>query len=281
MVLLEANRPTVEAEDGTRFLCYLRGKIKRDQGRIMVGDHVEITPTDPGEAIITKVLPRVNSLFRPPVANISGLFVIFSFGQPTGSLELLDKRLVMADVLDVDAEIVVTKTDLVKDEEELLRFVRLYEEIGYRVWATSVVTHHGLSELLYSARHGIWVMIGESGVGKSSLVKAMLPHEDVAVQELSRIGRGQQTTRWVRLLKVQDFWLADTPGYTALEMAVSDAHRIRSAFWEWDNAACRFQDCFHIDEPGCDVLPKVRQGLYDPKRYEHYRLILQQWVKSY
>ncbi len=281
VVLLEANRPTVETEDGTRFLCYLRGKIKRDQGRILVGDRVEVTPTDPGEAVITKVLPRANALFRPPVANVSGLFVVFTLVEPKGSLELLDKRLVMADVLDVDAEIVVTKTDLVENKEKLSRFVQLYEAIGYRVWMTSALTRVGVSELIDVLRTGIWVLIGESGAGKSSLVKAMLPEEHVAVQELSRIGRGQQTTRWVRLLQVHDFWLADTPGHTALDMVVRDPHRIRSAFWEWEDAACRFPDCFHIDEPGCNVVPKVRLGLYDANRYRHYRLILQQWVKSY
>ncbi|MCL4318589.1 MAG: ribosome small subunit-dependent GTPase A [Firmicutes bacterium] len=281
VVLLEANRPTVETEEGTRFLCYLRGKIKREQGRIMVGDQVEISPTDPGEAIITKVYPRINLLFRPPVANVSGLFVIFTLLQPPGNLELLDKRLVMAHVLDVDAEIVLTKTDIIADGDNLARFIGLYEAIGYHVWETSALTGRGLPELDHSFRTGLWVMVGESGAGKSSLVKAMLPDEKVAVQDLSRIGRGQQTTRWVRLLKVHDFWLADTPGYTALDMSVKDPRRIRSAFWEWADASCRFPDCFHIDEPGCDVLPKVRLGLYDPTRYQHYRLILQKWVRFY
>ncbi|PSR29942.1 MAG: ribosome small subunit-dependent GTPase A [Sulfobacillus thermosulfidooxidans] len=281
VVLLEANRPTVETDDGKRYLCYLRGKIKRDAGRILVGDRVEIMPTDPGEAIITKVLPRSHSLFRPPVANVSGLFVIFSFTEPRGSLELLDKRLVMAHILNVEAEIVVTKTDLVDDREKLTRFITLYKNIGYRVWATSVTTGEGIPEFLEAPRTGIWVMVGESGAGKSSLAKALLPHEELDIQGLSRIGRGQQTTRWVRLLKTRQFWLADTPGYTALEMSVKDPQLIRQAFWEWDNASCRFPGCFHIDEPGCDVLPKVMQGIYDPVRYEHYRLILNQWVKRY
>ena len=279
VVLLEANRPTVETDQGQRFLCYLRGKIKREQGRIMVGDTVKITPTDPGEAIITQVEPRSNSLFRPPVANVSGLFVVFSFKEPRGSLELLDKRLVMADILNLDAEIVITKTDLIGDQGGFEHWVALYRDIGYRVWLTSIVAHQSISDFAEAPRTGIWVMAGESGAGKSSLVQALLPNEEVSTQRLSRIGRGQQTTRWVRLFKTYQFWLADTPGYTALEMSVKDPRVIRAAFWEWEDVSCRYSGCFHIDEPGCEVIPKVEEGLFNTQRYAHYRLILNQWVK--
>ncbi|MCY0908511.1 MAG: ribosome small subunit-dependent GTPase A [Sulfobacillus thermosulfidooxidans] len=281
VVLLEANRPTVETEDGARYLCYLRGKIKRDHGRILVGDWVEIERTDPHEAIVTKVWPRRNQLVRPPIANVAGLFVVFSASQPKGSLELLDKRLVLAHMMGVAAEIVVTKTDLNDAEGRQHHVITLYQNIGYRVWPVSAVTGQGINALVSAKREGVWVLVGESGAGKSSLAKALLPHERIEVQELSRIGRGQQTTRWVRLLRTGTFWLADTPGYTALETTVKDAARIRDAFWEWDGARCRFASCYHLDEPGCAVLDGLQSGRFDLGRYAHYKVMLEQWVKPY
>lgn len=280
-MLLEANRPTVETLDGMRYLCYLRGKIKREHGRILVGDHVEISPTDPGEAIVTAVLPRRSALVRPPIANVSGMFVVFSLNHPKGSLELLDKRLVLAQIMGVEAEIVITKTDLAEDNASQDRVIALYRQIGYRVWPVSVVTEHGVTDLVQAPREGVWVLVGESGAGKSSLAKAILPHEAIAVQELSRIGRGQQTTRWVRLLRTRQFWLADTPGYTALETTVKDTAVIRQAFWEWEGAGCRFASCCHLDEPDCAVRAGLAAGRFDQGRYDHYKIMLEQWLKSY
>ncbi len=280
-MLLEANRPTVETEDGTRYLCYLRGKIKRDHGRILVGDRVDVTPTDPGEAIITAILPRSNQLVRPPMANLSGMFVVFSLFNPKGSWELLDKRLVMSQIMGMEAEIIITKTDLLPGDEDLAQLIRLYRSIGYRVWPLSSVDREGLEEFMQADRRGVWVLVGESGAGKSSLIKVVLPHEDIVVQELSRIGRGQQTTRWVRLLKMRDYWMADTPGYTALETVVSDAAIIRNAFWEWEDAGCRFKSCLHLDEPGCNVRLGIAAGRYSAERYAHYKTMLEQWLKRY
>ncbi len=281
VTLLEANRPTVVTESGVEYLCYLRGKVRRQSGRILVGDQVELEPTEGREAIITRVLPRQLQLVRPPVANLTGIFACFSLSHPAGSLELLDKRLVIAALSGIAVEIVVTKSDLAESPVILEDMVQLYRSIGYRVWVMSVKTAVGVAPWLATNRAGIWVLTGESGVGKSSLLHAVIPQTVIETADLSRIGRGQQTTRWVRLLKIRDFFLADTPGYTALETEVAHAHDIESQFFEWEDARCRFPNCLHRGEPGCAVREGVANGTYASSRYRSYCVMMDQWVKRW
>jgi ribosome biogenesis GTPase len=260
----------------------------------MVGDRVEFEVTEPDAGWIVRVYPRSNRLVRPPVANVAGVFVVFSLVQPAGNLELVDKRLVMAALTGLQAELVITKVDLdtgslshqqVEGQTSVAlsnqEIARVYRNAGYRVWLVSGRRQDGIQEWLSYRREGIWVLTGESGVGKSTLLKCALPQAPVAIQELSRIGRGQQTTRWVRLYRVHQFWLADSPGYTALSLAVRDPRRIRDAFGEFAQWRCRFADCLHGDEPGCAVVSQVNQGRIAPWRYRHYRELLQQWVTPY
>ena len=259
----------------------MRGRVKRDIGRIMVGDQVAFEPTDNGEAIITQILPRGLELKRPPVANVTGLFACFTLNDPSGNLELLDKRLIMAEIATIKIEIILTKVDLVKDRQRVDRFVALYRSIGYPVWPLSVFAGIGIQEWLKTPRSGIWVLTGESGVGKSSLISTVIPEARIATGELSRIGRGQQVTRWVRLLPIQKFWLADTPGYTSLELTGVDPHQIAAAFLEWSEVQCRFPNCLHGNEPGCHVREGVELGSFSLTRYRHYRLMLEQWTRRW
>lgn len=281
VTLLEANRPTVQTSGGSAYLCYLRGRIKRDVGRIMVGDRVQFEPTDAGEGRIDAVYPRRNQLVRPPVANVTGLFMVFTLASPVGSLEMLDKRLVAAHLNGLDAEVVLSKMDLADNAAEVDRVERAYHRAGYRVWRVSSTRGEGIASLVAESREGIWVLSGESGAGKSTLVGAMLPQAVVKTQELSRIGRGKQTTRWVRLYNMGSYWLADSPGYTALDISAPNTRAIAEAFGEFAAYRCRFQDCSHGPEPGCAVLAAVKAGQLEPWRYQHYRRLVEEWVKLY
>jgi ribosome biogenesis GTPase len=249
----------------------------------MVGDEVEFEITGDGEGRIDAVRPRANHLLRPPVANVAGIFVVFSMLSPRGNIELLDRRLVMAHLTGLAAEIIVSKVDLLGGEaaEQLAQLASAYRQIGYPVWYTSATTGEGLTPLADYPREGIWVLTGESGAGKSSLLKALIPDASVATQALSRIGRGQQTTRWVRLYPLSGYWLADSPGYTALETKVDDRQRIVEAFPEFHDLPCRFVDCLHGEEPGCAVHQAMAEGRVAEWRYRHYRKLLRDWVKSF
>jgi ribosome biogenesis GTPase len=282
VTLLEANRPTVVGPNGETYLCYLKGRIKRDVGRILVGDRVRFAPTDPGEARIDEVLTRTNQLVRPPVANVAGLFVVFSLARPEGSLELLDKRLVVAQLLGMQAEIIISKVDLVEGDPALEAICDVYRHAGYRVWTVASPDGRGIDELIAPQRSGIWVLTGESGVGKSTLLKKILPlAAAVNTQELSRGGRGQQTTRWVRLYRLGNSWLADSPGYTALEAQASSPAEIRDTFGEFSEYRCRFSNCLHGQEPGCEVARAAERGDIGAWRYQHYRKLVAEWVKTY
>jgi ribosome biogenesis GTPase len=264
-------------DHGERYLCYLRGRIQRDRGRIMVGDRVELEATDPGEAIITEVLERTNALLRPPVANVDGLFVVFTVLEPRGNLELLDKRLVMAELSHMRAEVVLNKIDLTP-EAELSALEAVYRQAGYPVWRVSSQSGAGLEAMLNAPRHGIWVLAGESGVGKSSLLRWAIPEADAPSQALSRIGRGKETTRQVGLWALGSFWLADAPGYTALKVGVGDIRDIMRAFPEFDGFSCRYGNCLHIKERDCGVQQAVEAGRLNRERYHHYVTMAESWV---
>lgn len=281
MTLLEANRPTVETGDGTRYLCYLKGRIKRDVGRIMVGDHVVFEATDPGEGRIEEVLARTNQLIRPAVANVEGLFVIFSVAEPLASLELLDKRLVVARLMGLQVELVLSKVDRVDRESSVVLMEKAYRTAGYPVWRVATPLGQGIDAIVSKARVGIWVMTGDSGVGKSTLLNAIVPFQSAQTQELSRIGRGQQTTRWVHLYRLKGYWLADTPGYTALDVTMPSVRHIQWAFPEFTAFTCRFANCLHGQEPGCEVVKARDRNELAAWRYDHYRKLLSQWVKTY
>ncbi len=281
VTLLEANRPTVAATNGMVYLCYIKGRIKRDTGRIFVGDRVLLVPTDPGEARIDEILPRTNQLSRPPVANVTGLFVVFSLQHPVGNFELLDKRLVVATLLGMQAEVVLSKVDLLTDPGMLEQVEQAYQAAGFRVWRISSQTGQGLNDMVQYSRQGIWVLTGESGVGKSTLLNAMIPQQTAQTQELGRTGRGQQTTRWVRLYPLGEYWLADSPGYTALSTTVTDPRAIAAAFQEFSSLTCRFSNCLHGQEPGCSVREAVAANRIPPWRYRHYRKLLSEWVRTY
>jgi ribosome biogenesis GTPase len=272
VVRLEANRPTVHLADREEeWLCHLRGRIRRTHGRILVGDRVLVRPTGPGEGAIEAVLDRAITLVRPPLANVTGLLVVFSRRHPVGSEELLDRRLVLAELTGLAARIVASKADLVSAAERasLNPWARWYPV----VW-TSTRTGEGIPEVRDAVAGGIWVLTGESGAGKSSLVRALVPGAEVQVSDLSRIERGRQTTRTVALYRVGTGYVADTPGFTQLDLPPVTPTALRDAFPELRAVSCRFPDCLHRGEPGCRVPERVARGEIHPTRYRHYLAFL-------
>jgi ribosome biogenesis GTPase len=270
-VRLEANRPTVHVDGGENWLCHLRGRTRRSHGRIMVGDRVSVVATGPGEGAIDDVAPRGVTLVRPPLSNVHGLIVCFSLRHPVGSLAMLDRRLVLAELLGLKVVVAATKADLIPSQERprLETWARLYP----LVWV-SVRTGEGLSEVTGAVQEGIWVLSGESGAGKSSLVGALIPGADVDPGGLSAVARGRQTTRRVSLYGLGAAWIADTPGFSRLDLPNVSPAGIRSAFPEMSETGCRFADCFHRGEPGCHIPRYVADGSVSPVRLAHYRELL-------
>lgn len=271
VVRLEANRPTIRLDDGGEWLCYLAGKLRREVGRIRVGDRVGVEPTEPGQGIVTMVEPRGFSLERPPVVNVSGLVVVFTLITPSGSFDLLDRRLVLAELYGLKLLVLAHKADLVLEDRrgDLLPWSRLYPVL----W-TSTQTGEGMGEIPSRLGHGIHVLTGESGVGKSSLLHRVAEQGDPETGALSRWQRGRQTTRTVSLYQVGEGYLSDTPGFSRLRLPPMTAEELKWAFPEFRELRCRFQDCLHRDEPGCEAVEGMDAGRISPIRYRHYREFL-------
>ncbi|CAG7622949.1 ribosome small subunit-dependent GTPase A [Paenibacillus allorhizosphaerae] len=273
------------AEDSNPIQCRARGIFKKRGISPLVGDRVRFSLTENGEGTVDEILPRSSELVRPPVANVDLVVLVFSIDEPQLNLPLLDKFLVHTESAGLDAHICLTKQDLaagnpeVQDVEagvhmSLTDVIRLYESIGYSVSLTSAKEEIGVDVVLDRLAGCISVFAGQSGVGKSSLLNAMVPGLSLETNQISmKLGRGKHTTRHVELIRLNNGGIvADTPGFSSLDFLQVDAEGLGSCFREFAEYAqqCRFRGCLHQHEPGCKVQEAKENGDIAASRYEHY-----------
>lgn len=270
--------------------CRARGvfKLKRNSITPLVGDEVEFDLTENGEGYIMEVMPRSSELIRPPVANVRQAILVFSLDEPALNLQLLDKFLVHIEYARLDTIICFTKRDLItevdgqttqlKDDVTVDGVHTLYESLGYPVFVTSAKEGEGLEPVREKLQQAVSVFSGQSGVGKSTLLNALLPHLELETGEISmKLGRGRHTTRHVELIHLPDGgWVADTPGFSQLDFLEMEPEELSHTFREFRPLAekCRFRGCLHHAEPGCQVREAVEQGLVAASRFEHYQQFL-------
>lgn len=267
---------TTRLQDGTRLECKARGLFRKDGFSPVAGDQALISYE--GEApVIAEVLPRKNSLVRPPVANIDRLILIFSAAEPAFNAGLLDKMLAIAANGGIDTAIVITKTDL----QNVAGFLSLYQKAGYPCIAVDKEdpkTAEAVRALLVG---GINVLCGNTGVGKTTLLN-LLAGLDLETAEISKkLGRGKHTTRQIELFEQEGYFIADTPGFAALDMEQIrldiDPAGLEQCFPEFAmHKGCRFSDCLHVGEPGCAVHEAVQSGEISSSRYASYLRLLEE-----
>ncbi|GGA21891.1 ribosome small subunit-dependent GTPase A [Paenibacillus physcomitrellae] len=256
--------------------CRGRGIFKKKGLTPLVGDRVIYTPTENGEGTVDELLPRETELIRPPVANASLAVLLFSVKEPDLNLQLLDKFLVHIEHAGLRALICLTKHDLMdaQEDEQVARAVELYEQVGYKVLVTSSLKGEGMERVKENLAGHISVFAGQSGVGKSSLLNAMLPGLTLETSEISmRLGRGRHTTRHVELIELENgAYVADTPGFSQLDFLELGVDELSICFIEFAPLAeqCKFRGCSHLHEPGCRVREAVEAGGIAASRYEHY-----------
>lgn len=276
---------TVALPDGAECQCRLAGRMKSgggagSSGPVLPGDLVSIADGE-DTILISAVLPRQTELVRPAIANVDICVVVQSFVHPRPVLELLEKILLMSASRGIEPLLCWTKADLVTPEEQQ-PLVSMYERAGYESCITSAVTGQGLDELRASLSGRVSILSGASGVGKSSLLNVLHPGGNFKTAEISsRAARGRQTTRHTQLLPVAGAgWVADSPGFSALDLAFvgTDAVRLGCCYPDFAQLAqsCRFADCRHHNEPGCAVKTAVTQGIIDCGRYERYLRFLEE-----
>lgn len=255
--------------------CRARGIFKKRGVSPLVGDRVLYTLTENGEGTVDEILPRSSQLIRPPVANVHLAVLLFSIKEPDLSLLLLDKFLVHVEHAGLEALICFTKHDLADEGDDSAERARsLYESIGYEVIVTSSLEGLGTEIVKKRLAGQISVFSGQSGVGKSSLLNALMPGLSLETSEISlRLGRGRHTTRHVELIELDNGgFVVDTPGFSQLDFQELGVEELSSSFREFVPFAenCRFRGCSHTHEPGCRVIEAKEEGLIVPSRYEHY-----------
>ena len=285
----------VLTDDGEHVSARGKGVLKRDEGKLLIGDRVsvEVDESGRGETVIAQILPRRNALIRPPLANVSVMVLVASACDPLPSLENIDRLLAVCDYLDILPVLAVSKRDL--DETAADALAALYQRAGYRVFLLSSLSGEGTDALLSClkeclAEGGIAAFAGASGVGKSTLLSALFPHLALATGGLSeKTRRGRHTTRSVELFPSFGGFVADTPGFSLLDFERFDFlpfEALLSAFREFLPyiGQCRYDDCTHLKEEGCAVLAAVREGSIAPSRHESYEklypVLKAKWQKA-
>lgn len=269
------------AAGGALWECRPRGRFKlQDRARpVLAGDRVRIRPAGDGEAVIEEVLPRRNELERPPVANVDQAIIVFTLAQPELDRRLLDRFLAVAESHDLHVLLVLNKIDLVP-AEAVAAAAEPYRRVGYEVFPTCARTGEGVDALKARLAGRFSVLAGQSGVGKSRLANAIQPGLNLRTGDVSaKLQRGRHTTRHVELLRVEAVpgaVLADTPGFSFLQLAQVPAEGLQYCFREFPafSSACRFPGCLHRAEPGCAVKAAVARGEIDPVRYDSYLAFL-------
>ncbi len=265
---------TVRPSDGAPDCpCRPRGRFRKTGMVPLAGDEVLFEPRADGIGVLTDILPRRNSLVRPPVANVDRLILVVSEAPPVTSRLMIDSLTALAAFKQMEALICVNKTDL-SDGKSL---IELYTSLGYRVLPLSAADGSGFEALRDCLRGAFCVLTGNSGVGKSSIINRLYPDFGARTGDLSeRIGRGKQTTRHVELVATEDGgYLADTPGYSsfdAVEMEMTDAARLPYCFPEFADylGQCRYSDCSHVRDDGCAIRQAVAEGKIAASRHESF-----------
>ena len=250
-----------------------RGLFRKNKEKPTVGDHVKIQVDEQGTSYLTEILPRVNLIGRPALANVDHVLLVISAVEPDFSLQLLDRYLTFFSWQKVAVSIYLSKSDLV-DEAKLAKIkasLSYYVKIGYPVF----YQWEELAEKLPSAIESqqIWTLAGQSGAGKSTLInhlKQDIEQETAAIS--TSLNRGKHTTRTVQLFPLGEGFLADTPGFSAIDFTPIKINDLCNYFVEFKRASvkCKFRGCQHIKEPKCEVKNLVEKQEITQSRYDNY-----------
>lgn len=265
----------VDSEEGY-FQCRGRGLFRKQKIKPLVGDFVRFEAENHTDGYVLEIKERSNELVRPPVANIDQALLIFSAVEPDFSTWLLDRFLVHVENEEIQPVILVSKWDKADEaKKEMLRAIQKdYEHIGYPFHFYSTKTGEGIEEAAGYFPENYSLLSGQSGVGKSSLLNAVAPDLDLETANISgALGRGKHTTRHVEFLRVNNGWVADTPGFSSLDFGSITAEDLDICFPEMRARMpdCKFRGCSHRQEPGCAIRLDVEEGRIPSYRYEHYK----------
>ena len=268
-----SNLYTVKVGD-MLYGCRARGKFRKDNISPMVGDYVIINTED---NVIESILERKNELDRPVIANVDIALIVTSTKKPNLDLNLLDKLISVITFNDIEPVICFTKLDLLNEveRENIDNLKKYYEMIGI-----NCVYNTETAEIKRLLDNNIVVLAGQTGAGKSSLLNRLDDELDIETNEISEaLGRGKHTTRHVELYEISDGFIADTPGFSALDLKDMNKEQLRDTFVEFRNYECKFRDCMHHKESKCGVKEALEDKMILQSRYNNYLLFLEEVEK--
>ena len=296
--VIRARTSFYDVQEGNTILrCQLRGRVKRAQrsaeGRqiyadpVAVGDEVNVTPLDNEEGVIEEILPRRTKFSRKypgkreaieqiVVANADQVVTVLSTRLPDLNLRFLDRFLILAEVGKMAAVVCLNKIDLIDSAEErqLRSILNAYEQLGYPVIFTSINHPQSIEQLRELLRDKFSVIVGASGVGKSSLLNTVQPGLGLRVGDVGlKTGKGRHTTTLVELFCLEiGGQVADTPGIREVGFWGVDTENLDLYFPEMEDCLgkCKYRDCVHLSEPGCAVTDAVNAGKISQVRYLSY-----------
>jgi ribosome biogenesis GTPase len=274
----------VRSANGAAVRCHLRANLEG----LVTGDTVIWREGQEGSGVVVARTERDSVLSRPdaqgrlkPVAaNVDQLLIVFAV-EPSPHANLIDRYLIAAEATGIAPVLVLNKVDLLPDDGgELGQLLERYQALGYPVVRTTTAQPDGLAALYRQLAERTSVFVGQSGVGKSSLIDQLLPEETLRIGALSEDSRkGTHTTTTARLYTMpdaRDGVLIDSPGIREFGLTHLDAQTVTDGFIEFRPflSHCRFRDCRHQAEPGCALLAAVEAGKIHPQRFASYRRIL-------
>ena len=271
----------------------IRGRLKTGQRTfntpIVAGDMVDVKLQDnPEHGVIERVRNRKSHFTRAAsgrkgldqviLANIDKLLIVVSIKQPNFNSGFIDRAIVSAHSGRIKPIIIVNKIDLI-DSETLKKVIKCYTELDYPVYCTSAKENIGIGDVINELKGLATAVVGQSGVGKSSLLNRVNPELGLRTNEIMvRHDRGRHTTTAIQLFPLDDGgYLADTPGIKQLQVSGIDRSSLFRYFSEMEPLSdeCKFRDCSHLNEPGCAIIFAVKNGLISQNRYTSYVRIME------